>query len=141
MHLRPFLPLAYFFALLTLHVGANPARRGFCVGSPNAIFKVSNLIFQKNISASPDVSPSCSVSFNFADTFHGSSTTCSAKYDNCGGIKNLAEPELNQGGIFDGSKQFDCNDGGNTQFRFWENGRLDLLHRWTCDTPGGVAPR
>ncbi|RDI77437.1 Prohibitin-2 [Venturia inaequalis] len=141
MFFRPFLLLAFFSTLLASYVQANPIRRGFCVGSPNAIFKVSNLTFQKNIFASSDVSPYCAVSFNFADIYHGSSTTCSANYENCGGIKNLAEPELNPGGTFDGSKLFDCDDGVDTQFRFWENRRLDLVHRWTCDTPGGVAPR
>lgn len=140
MHLRPSLPLISLFALLALQVQANPTKRGFCVGSPSAIFKFSNFWFRKSVFSSPDVSPSCNVTFDFADTYHGFSTKCNARYQNCGGIKNLAEPESNSG-TFDGSKLFDCEDGEATQFRFWENGRLDLVHRWTCDTPGGFAPR
>ncbi|TID14277.1 Prohibitin-2 [Venturia nashicola] len=136
MHSRSFLLLVSLFTLFASHVQASPARRRFCVGSPNAIFKISNFAFQKTVSVSPAVSPSCSVFFNFADIYHGSSTTCSARYDNCGGIKNVVEPELNPGGIFDGLKLFDCDNGVDTQFRFWEKGRLDLVHRWTCDTPG-----
>lgn len=134
--------VSLFFSLLTLiapQARAKPTKRGFCIGSPNPIFKITNFSFQKHLSSSPDLSPSCSVAFDFADTYHGFSTKCKSNIDNCGGAKNLAEPELNPGGLFDGSKLFDCEDATGAQFRFWEDGRLEMLYRWTCDTPG--APR
>lgn len=140
MHFSASLPLISIFALLASHIQANPTKRDFCVGSANPIFKITNLWFQKLVfTRTPDVATSCSVVFDFADTYHGSSTKCFARYENCGAITQRAEPEFD--GTFDGSRLFDCDDGGDTKFRFWENGRLDLVHRWTCDTPGGFAPR
>ena len=123
--------LLFTLTLFTSLTLATPTKRGYCVGSPNPIFKITNFTFHKNVTSSPDVSPTASVTFTFADIYHGFSTQCHANMDSDGGEKSPSES-------FDGSKSYECGDGDATQFRFWENGTLEMMHRWTCDSPGGA---
>jgi hypothetical protein len=140
MHSRIVLLLIALLTFTSLSL-ANPIKRGsYCIGSPAPIYIITNVIFQKHFTSSPDVYPSANVTFDFADIYHGFSTKCNASIADYGGAKSSADQHLYPKETFDGLKSYYCADGNATQFRFADNGTLSMLHKWTCLTPGPEPP-